>query len=306
MTTLRPQLPMGMADFDRRGFRLDRPGPRAHLERHARSFLQGYNVAAARWARVHEGLAELPQEEQGFAHEGAAMYAGQRDVLTGGRAGAVTALLGGTGERYTHLIHVGMGWALSPLRLPLPVRLPDTPLLRWLALDGAGFADVFFGGGRALARRAERAGTDPRRLARLGGSGRAMWFLTAADPVQINEIIQHAPATARPALWSGVGLAAGYAGGVDATELDTLRGVAGRYAPHLAQGTVFAATARVRSGTVPAHTALACERLAETVPATATGWADEVARELGGRADVEAYLEWKDRVRLRVTASVTG
>jgi hypothetical protein len=297
---------MGMADFARRGFRLDRPGARATLELHARSFLRGYNLAVARWRDVHDALAGLPDEERGFAYEGAAMYAGQRDILTGGRAAAVTALLRGTGQDYLHLIHVGAGWALCPLRLPLPIRLPGTPLLRWLALDGAGFADVFFGGRTTLDRRAHRAGTNPRRLARLAGCGRATWFLTAADPVAIHALINRVPAPARTALWSGIGLAAAYAGGGEPAELDTLRALAGRYTPHLAQGVVFAATARVRAGILPRHTALACERLASISPATAAIWAEESAHGLTDRADIGAYLVWKDRICLRTTASVAG
>ncbi|GAA3011087.1 DUF1702 family protein [Actinokineospora diospyrosa] len=296
---LAPRLPLGMADFGRRGFRVDRPGPRERLERHARSFLTGYNLAAAHWPHVRAAVDTLPAEERGFAHEGAAMWAGQRDVLTRGRS--VAALLAESGADYPHLIHVGAGWALAVSRLPLPVRLTDTPLLRWLAYDGAGFAEVFFGGRRALRRRAERAGTDPVRLIRLAGSGRALWFMTAGDPDDIREVIAEAPATARAALWSGVGLAATYAGGVPAAELDTLREHAGGHLGHLRQGVVFGATARVRSGIVPAHSTLACERLVGTTPAEASGWAERAAEDLGERTDISAYLDWRDRTRVLST-----
>ncbi|TCO59660.1 DUF1702 family protein [Actinocrispum wychmicini] len=298
-----PQLPMRMADFARRGFRVDRPRPRAELERHARSFLSGYNLAIAHWPDVHEALGTVPAEERGFAYEGAAMYAGQRDLVSVRRSAALTALLAESGQDYIHLIHVGLGWALSPLRLPLRVRTPVTPLLRWLALDGAGFADVFFGGRRTLARRARRAGRDPARLARLAGSGRAMWFLTSADPVETHELLEHAPVAAQAALWSGVGLAATYAGGADESELDTLRIRAGDHWSHLAQGVVFGATARTRAGVVPAHTALACARLASITPETAATWAHEATHGLTERRDVQAYQEWRTRIRLLATES---
>ncbi|WP_051385355.1 DUF1702 family protein [Actinokineospora inagensis] len=293
-----PRLPMGLADFGRRGFRLDRPDVRAHLERHARSFLTGYNLAAAHWPRVRAAVERLAAEERGFAHEGAGMYAGQRDAFTGGRSRAVARLLEESGQDYPHLIEVGAGWALAVTRLPFPVRLTGTPLLRWLALDGAGFAEVFFGGRRVLRRRAERAGTDPRRIARLGGAGRALWFVTAGDPDDIRTTIDEVPATARPGLWSGVGLATAYAGGVPATDLDTLRSHAREHVGHLVQGVVFAATARARSGIVPEHTRLACDRIAGTTPDTATGWADRAAAELADRTDIAAYLTWKQRVRV--------
>jgi hypothetical protein len=89
----RIQLPLTMADFGARGFRTNRPAERAILEEHARNFLRGFNFAAARSA-PHEELHErIPDEERGFAYEGAGMFAGLLDFFTAGRARAVRRLL---------------------------------------------------------------------------------------------------------------------------------------------------------------------------------------------------------------------
>nr|WP_268239329.1 DUF1702 family protein [Longimycelium tulufanense] len=292
------RLPLRMADFAVRGFRLDRPAARAVLQTHGRSFLTGFNIGAEHWRHPHHALATVTEEERGFAYEGAGMYAAMRDLATFGRAGALRRLLAGPGDCYTHLVHVGAGWTFAPLRLGLPVRLPATPLLRWLALDGSGFGETFFGGLRAL-RRQIRPRRSPRWPALVAGCGRALWFVASADPDGIATIIAHSPAPARPHLWSGVGLAMGYAGAVDDTGRDRLAAAAGEHLAHLAQGLMFAAGARVRAGVVPEHTERACRQLLSVDARTAAQWTDETATDLTTRTDLGAYLEWRSRLCAR-------
>jgi hypothetical protein len=62
----------------------------------------------------------------------------------------------------------------------------------------------------------------------------------------------------RADLWSGVGLAAAYAGGMDDDGLGRLRVAAGSDAAALSQGAAFAAKARERAGNPAPHTDAAC------------------------------------------------
>ncbi|MEU4620106.1 DUF1702 family protein [Actinoplanes sp. NPDC023801] len=289
-----------MADFERRGFNLRRPAARAVLEGHARSFLIGYNLAARHWRDRHDVLAEVPADERGFAYEGAGMYAAQRDLLTGGAAGALRGLLDGPGAQYVHLVHVGAGWTVAPLRLPLP-RIPDTPLMRWLALDGDGFGRTFFGGLTFVSRQCARttgAGAG-RWAATVAGVGRALWFVHSADVQAAAGTIRQQPEAARPHLWSGIGLAAGYAGATSVMELRRLLAAAAEHRAHLRQGVTFAAGARVRAGIVPGHTEVACRELLGVDAATAAEWTDIAARGLTGAPDLSSYLEWRARLRRR-------
>lgn len=318
-----------MADFARRGFRLNRPNSRACLEAHARSFLTGFNLAAAHRKELHDALSSVPEQERGFAYEGAGMYTMLVDLSTCGVTGAMRRLLAGPGRRYVHLVHVGAGWGLAATRLPVRVPLPSTPLLRWLALDGAGFAETYFGGLRALGRRCARmpaawwvgaggkaadrmaaGGTAASRLAagrleqweaRVSGCGRAMWFVESADPSGLTSRITEQPAAARPWLWSGVGLAAGYAGATTADELRGLGHAAGSAWPYFAQGMAFAVAARVLSGVVPAHTALASRTVLGVDPHVAASWSDVAADGLTDRKDVHGYAQWRHRLRMIVT-----
>jgi len=297
------RLPLGLADFSRRSFRIDRPAARAELEGHARSFLAGFNVAVTHWRAPHGVLAEFPEFERGFAYEGAAMHAALRDLATCGRAAAFRRLFNGPGNHYVHLIHVGYGWSLAPLRIPLPVRMPSTPLLRWLALDGAGFAETYFGGVAALRRRCRRRPT----LAwetRVAGSGRALWFAESADVAGVAETIESTVPAARPHLWSGIGLASFYAGCAGEDKLGELVVASGPHWPYFAQGAMFAVAARYRAQAVPPHTECACRYLFRAEPAVVSKWTDTAARGLNDSAHVAAYTEWKSRLRRTAAANL--
>ena len=290
------RLPLGMADFARRGFRTDRPRARALLEAHARSFLTGFNIGSVNWRDPHPPLAAIAEEERGFAYEGAGMFVRLKDIATLGRAGALDTLLAGQGDGYIHLVHVGAGWSFAVPRIWLPVPIPRTPLLRWLALDGAGFADTFFGGLQRLRRRC-RGQVGPVAEATIAGRGRALWFVESADPDGVAAVIASVPEAARPALWSGVGLACAYAGAVDDAGRSLLADLAGPHLPHLAQGIAFAAGARFRAGVVPEYTRLACDQIVGVGVEQLSEWTDETADGLDTDPGIAAYLTWRTRLR---------
>lgn len=292
-------LPMSMADFGRRGFRLDRPGARELLEQHARTFLSGFNLAVRNWRDPHPVLAAVPAGERGFAYEAAGMFAAIRDFGRRRPGGALDLLLEGPGARYVHLVHVGYGWGSALFGAPLPVRLPRTPLLRWLALDGAGFSRVYFGG-LATLRRLTKGRLTPSRESTLPGCGRALWFVESADVAGVTRVIESVAAQARPHLWAGVGLAACYAGCADERTLDALVSASGADRAYFAQGAMFAIAAHHRSGVVPRYTEVASRYLFSECPEAVERRTEAAAEGLDDAADVHAYLEWKSRLRTQV------
>ncbi len=296
-----------LADFSRRDFRTNRPVARELLEGHARTFLVGFNVVVCEGVKgLTPTIAELPTAERGFAVEGAAMAGGVLDALTGGRGRNMEMLLAEHGERYVHLLHVGVGWARAKLRLPgwVGERGLD-PLLRWLAHDGWGFYQVYFGADRALARfAAHRFRCDGRCAIRHQGLGRGLWFLESADTEAIAARVERFPARHRGDLWSGVGLAATYAGGATTAELEQLARFAGVYRPHLAQGAAFAAGAWWRAGGVPEPLDAATRVLTGAIPSQAAAWTARALEELGeAPSTVSDYAAWRRRIRQHATAA---
>lgn len=249
--------------FARRGFRCDSDDLRERLEQVGRCFVQGYlcgletGDAETLAARIE---AEVARDFQGFAYEGAAMALALLDALTPWRRDRLRRFLAGPGGAHVYIVHVGAGWALA--RLPMAVEgLLATldPVFGWLALDGYGFHQGFFHWPEAIVR--QRV---PRRLKGYArrvfdqGVGRSLWFVEGADSGRIAADIDAFPAARQTDLWSGVGLACGYAGGADREALEALRLAAGNAGPALAQGVAFAAKARLRAGIPIPDTALAC------------------------------------------------
>jgi len=293
------------ATFARRGFRAGEAGAVARLERSGKSFLAGYHSALEHEvpAALAARLDAVDAEFRGFAFEGAGMGLALLDFLTPWRAGQLRAFLAGAGEPHTYMVHVGIGWAIARLpwlraRLDRPLARLD-PLLRWLAADGYGFHEGYFHWRRSL-----KSQTRPRRLTGYAarafdqGLGRSLWFVEGGDVARIPAAIAAFPADRRADLWSGVGLACAYAGGVDAESIRQLRAHAGDYLPQVAQGVAFAAKARSRAGNPAEHTDLACRIIGSVSADEAAAITDHALADLPGDGAEPAYEVWRQRVQL--------
>jgi len=282
--------------FARRGFVVTSHVRRARLELIGGTFIDGYNAWLA--GKLGYALSSLMPGLHGFAVEGAAMAAALLDHLTPWNRRRLARLLEERPE-HRYMIHVGAGWAAARLRRSLRRAVASRhPVLGWLVADGWGFHQAYFSPRRwATGQRAlpARAGYLARAVDQ--GIGRALWFVAGAHPDRVAEHVAKFAAVRRPDLWSGVGLAATYAGGDSRKELARLVGLAGELRPHLVQGAAFAAAARVVAGNV-------------------TVWTDETAQAIAGRSAAElarvslaheptppvpssgdAYEGWRARVR---------
>jgi len=299
--------------LDKRGFHKKSPAAQERLETVGKTFITGYAhaVEARTPADAEARIEQLPDWLRGFAYEGAGMGLAMLDGLPFGRSDNVRRFLATPrGDAYQYLAYVGIGWAMARLprfRWPKPTALD--PVLGPLVLDGYGFHQAYF----HTARYIDGQYRDPgfpwpggphgsyANNAIDQGIGRAAWFIRGTDPVLVADLIDSFPVARRADLWSGVGLAATYAGGGDdraaaEQELRTLVNRAGEYRGNLAQGSAFAANARVRAGIIPAHSALATQVLCGTTPAEASRRTDELRPEYQADGDKPAYEVWRARL----------
>jgi hypothetical protein len=257
---------------------------------------------------------ELVEPElRGFAYEGATMAFTVRDAMGGGHR--ARDLLRGPAVPHTFLTYIGIGFAMARLPRPLWRKvLPDLtgtpyyPTMSWLAVDGYGFDRAYFETEKWVDRQRRpaaypwqgRADYFPRAVDQ--GIGRALWFIHGGQYRDVASAVDRFADQRRADLWSGVGLAATFAGGCDADGLAELREAAGEHRPHLAQGAVFAAKARDFSGFTPPHTEVGIGAFAGMSVAAAAALADEVA--VGGfDGDGEPdYEAWRARIRERCAA----
>jgi hypothetical protein len=292
-----------------RGFHEKSPEARIRLERVGESFLTGYAFAAqARSvAEAEEDLEQVPREWRGFAYEGAGMAFAVRDGLPIGGGHWVERCLAGRGSAHIYMVYVGAGWALG--RLPrsrwakATAGLTD-PVLRWLALDGYGFHQAYFHTDKYVWNHyaeqsfpwpaGDRTGYAQHAIDQ--GIGRATWFVCGTDPDRVADALDAFPAARHPDLYAGAALAATYAGAVDEAELRTFRRRGEAYRAQIAQGSAFAATARVEAGLATPHTELAAGVLAGVTPDEAVRICTDSMRELPAGGHVPAFEFWRQRI----------
>jgi hypothetical protein len=298
--------------LDKRGFHKKSPAAQERLETVGKTFLDGYAYAVeARTPTDAEGpLEQVPGWLRGFAYEGAGMGLAMLDGLPFGRSDNVQRFLESPrGEAYRYLVYVGVGWAMARLprfRWPKPAKLD--PFLVPLVLDGYGFHQAYFRTARYIDGQYQNPnfpwpGGPHGSYANKAidqGIGRAAWFIAGTDPERVANLIDAFPASRRGDLYSGVGLASTYAGGPDdgaaEQELRTLLRRAGDHRGNLAQGSAFAADARVRAGIVPPHSALATKVFWGTTPDEVARLVTELRPAQGVEGEQPAYEVWRQRL----------
>jgi len=248
---------------------------------------------------------------RGFACEGVTMAFTILDTM--GRGRRTRELLLGSGRPHILLAYIGMGFAMA--RLPRPVWkkvIPDLsadpenpyyPTMSWLAVDGYGFDRAYFDTRRWVdEQRRPRPYPwegDPDYFMRAvdQGIGRALWFICGAQVPDVAAAVSRFATERQADLWSGVGLAATFAGGCDADGLSTLGWLSGGNSAELALGSVLAAKARSFAGFVPPHTEASLHALSGLTVAAAEEIADGGAS--GGQGDRRqpAYELWRQNIK---------
>ncbi|NEO55720.1 MAG: DUF1702 family protein [Okeania sp. SIO3B5] len=296
------------ATVARRGFKTNSPHIQQRLETIGKTFLQGYHAAISdtRLESLIPHLNTVEAEWRGFAYEGAGMGLALLDGLTPWKRNRLQQFLADAGGEHIYMVYVGMGWALA--RLPWGINrylkemeeknlFPD-PLLGWLALDGYGFHQGYFYWHQYVERIAI-----PKKLSGYAysafdqGLGRSLWFVYGADINLITQAIQNFPPNRRADLWSGVGLACTYAGGVSKEVVQFLSTAAGTYLPQLCQGAAFAAKARLRAENLTNHTEMACQVLCGISAEAAADITDKALENLPYKQRKPAYEIWRQRIQ---------
>jgi hypothetical protein len=297
-------LPIDEARFSVRGFNCASPA-RARLEQVGTSVVHYYNLAVAEGCgdNLAEYLGFVSDELCGFAHEGAAMGLFAIDALAPFSRGNFDRFISGPAKNHVYMSFIGAGLAIGALHLSFERAVSKyAHFSRTLILDGYGFFHAFFKTDPAVRRMRmpSKVAANPVYRERYdAGVGRALWFVEAADPDRIAFTIGAFEPGRRPDLWSGVGLAATYAGAIAEDGLARLAAASGRYRLHTAQGAAFAAGARLRAGNLVPHVELACELLCGLDARAAAGVTDSALLAVRG-GEAEDYERWRAEIRARL------
>lgn len=287
--------------FQKRGFRGASEIIRNRLENVGGAFLAGYYFALESDSpeELAAKLTEVELERRGFAFEGAAMGLALLDFLTPWRRNRISQFLRGGGEAHAYMIHVGVGWVWA--RVPFGFRRAQKKLdslLGWLAFDGWGFHEGFFHwpkyiGGQPVSKKL--SGYERRVFDQ--GLGRSFWFVNGGNVELIAQTISQSSTDRQADLWSGIGLAATYAGIASEASLGELRDRAGSFQPQLAQGAAFAAKARQRAGNLSDYNGLATRILCGLSAEDAARITDAALENLPADSEEPAYEIWRRRIQ---------
>jgi hypothetical protein len=302
--------------FAERGFPVTPSDAARRLELVPQTVICGFEWgidARDQW-EVERRLSMVDPELRGFACEGVTMAFTILDAM--GRGHRARDLLRGPGQPHIFLAYIGIGFAMArlPRRLWKKV-IPDLtgnpyyPTMSWLAVDGYGFDRAYFDTRRWVGGQKVPApypwdgspGYFPRAVDQ--GIGRALWFICGAHAPDVAAAVGRFASHRQADLWSGVGLAATFAGGCGPDGLAVLRRAAGACWPELAQGVVFAARARDYAGFRPAHTDVAATALADLSVDAAVALADSTSVNGAQPEGVPAYELWRQNIRAHFAAS---
>lgn len=243
-------------------------------------------------------------ELRGFAYEGAGIGLAALDCLLPWK-NRVRSFLDGPGSAFVYAVPLGAGMALARLhRKPEPFLKRLDPLMGWVILDGYGFHEGFFARRRAIDRQQV-----PSHLSAYGrrafdhGIGRSIWFSGETNVAQVAATIGAFPQARQADLWRGVGLAAGYTGGVERPILEELLTAAGAHRAPLALGIAVAANARHSVGNPSPTADLASEVVWGLSSQQLSRLVDEAREDLPPDGDVPAYEIWRQRVEAQFVRS---
>ncbi|MDI5980862.1 DUF1702 family protein [Amycolatopsis magusensis] len=305
--------------FAGRGFAVEPTEATARLEAIPQSVVAGFEWgidSPGQWD-LERRLDLVEAEYRGFAYEGATMASAVLDAMSFRPSSRTRDLLLGPGQPHIFLTYIGIGFAMARLPRPLWKKIvpdisgtPYHPTMSWLAVDGYGFDRAYFDTGKIVDRQHVLQpypwDGHPRYFSRAvdQGIGRALWFINGGHPGNVAAAVARFVPGRQADLWSGVGLAATFAGGADAEGLASLKAPAGPHAPELALGAVFATKARTYSGFVPPHTETGIRALGGVSISDAVRIADEteVAHDAGDE-HTPAYEIWRDRIRREFSTS---
>lgn len=286
---------------ERRGFNIASPDIKTRIEKIGETFVFGYHAALINDDNpvLEAQLNTIDLEWRGFAYEGAAMTLALLDLMTPWqKTQRMPRFLQGPGNAHAYMVHVGAGWAMARIPWGMAFFNKLDPLLRWLALDGYGFHQGYFAWPKYVSQQQipDKLTAYQQRVFDQG-LGRSLWFSKGAQIQVITALIADFSISRQSDLWSGVGLAAAYAGGVEANALEKLIDLAGYYRPHLAQGAAFAAKTRQRAGNPAEHTETACRIICKMSLDQAAKLTDDTLLALPADNALPAYEHWRQRIQ---------
>lgn len=273
-----------------------------HLQQTQTLFLQAFLLSLQTGKSLHLDLEEIEisKEYVGVLYEGTAMGLAVMDQLTPWKRNRWSSFIADEGAKHKFASYVAYGMALSYVKQPAMERFSSLePLWQWLVVDGYGFHQAYSQPHRYIHKREIPAALNNSygKRAFIQGVGRCLWFMESGQIRSIAKTISTFDPGDHMDLWSGLGVACAYAGGVDATQLKKLKLLAGEFKSALRQGIAFAAMVRQRADNPAEQTELACQTICRLSAHEAANLAESSLINLPPDQLEPAYEIWRQRIQ---------
>jgi hypothetical protein len=152
-------------------------------------------------------------------------------------------------DRFLSQLYTGLGWALAKNGQSPYLISPSNTLAKAKILDGYGYYYGLFRG-----RMVVRSQQIPELICAESlpffdaGLGRALWYQSKGEYPRLTELLNLFPESRKPALWSGIGLASCFVGGLTKNEITELVSLSGTYNSNFKHGVRAAIESREKSG----------------------------------------------------------
>jgi hypothetical protein len=166
------------------------------------------------------------------------------------------AFLGGYAKPHAVQYHIGLGWAVAQLQLPLQQFIDESDSqYRYRIADGYGYYEGMFRRRKTIDNKELSDWEDVLTLENYyQGLGRSIWYVFNANCGKVAEVIAGFSLPLQPHLWRGIGIAVSYTGGCEPAGLLQLLSGAGSLSEELRKGAQLAIESRKLSGSITSAT----------------------------------------------------
>ena len=201
-----------------------------------------------------------PAEFRSVAYESASMEIGLQELSCKKELNNWKKFYQRSAKAHTFHMDIGLGWAFAKAEIsPTPYLEFLHPVMSWMVFDGMGYYYGLFKGRRTVKNQLVPAGIEKQDLHGFDqGLGRRLWYISKGDVNELVRLIKPFHLSRHADLWRGVGIACGYVGGSERTNLEQLLVCSAGFKQQLCTGVILAAISRKASDYFTGDIELAC------------------------------------------------
>jgi hypothetical protein len=226
----------------------------AKMECVQKTFLgvQSYMLKEHQLEEVIAFLDAEPPEFRSVAYESASMEIASLDLSNGNGLSNWKNFYHRSAKAHTFHMDIGLGWAFAKKeRSPVPYFESLQSVISCMVYDGIGYYNGLFNGRRTVKSQLIPGDIDQQTLPGFDqGLGRRLWYISKGNIDQLIQLIKPFPLSRHADLWRGVGIACGYVGGNDKTNLEQLVNHSAEFKDQFCNGITLAAISRHASDSI--------------------------------------------------------